>query len=51
MDINRSELNKALSKAIAYKQCNLNGEAEKWGRELIKLLELEEILKEGGENE
>lgn len=42
--LDRSEINRALAKAIAYKQCGKDDEAENWGRELIKLLELEEIL-------
>lgn len=42
--MNRSEINKALSKAIAYKNCGKDEEAEKWGRELIRLLQLGQIL-------
>lgn len=42
--LDRSEINRALAKAIAYKQCGKDDEAEEWGRKLIELLELEEIL-------
>lgn len=42
--LDRTELNRALAKAIAYKQCGKDDEAREWGRTLIKLLELEEIL-------
>ncbi len=43
--IDRAEISRALAKAIAYKNCNKNEEAKQWARELIKLLELAEILK------
>lgn len=42
--INRSEVNTALSKAIAYKQCGKHSEAANWARKLIELLECAEIL-------
>lgn len=42
--LDRTELNRALAKAIAYKQAGKDDEAETWGRQLIKLLELDEIL-------
>jgi hypothetical protein len=42
--MDRSELNRALAKAVAFKQCGKDDEAQHWARELIKLLELEEIL-------
>lgn len=45
MTIDRSKVNQALAKAIAYKQCGKEGEAREWAKELIKLLELAEILK------
>ena len=44
--IDRSEVSRALAKAIAYKNCNKDEEAEKWGRELIRLLEMANILKD-----
>lgn len=42
--IDRSAVSRALAKAIAYKNCNKQAEAEEWARELIRLLELAEIL-------
>lgn len=43
--LDRSEINRALSKAIAYKQCGQEEKAREWGKELIKQLELAEILR------
>ena len=43
--LNRSEVNQALAKAIAYKQCGKEAEAQEWARKLIRLLELAEILR------
>ena len=43
--IDRSEVSRALAKAIAYKNCNKDKEAEEWAIELIRLLECENILK------
>ena len=45
MTINRSEVAKAIAKAIAYKQCGKDQEAAEWARELIGLLECADILK------
>jgi hypothetical protein len=45
MTINRSEVNRALAKAIAYKQCGKDREAEKWAETLIYLLECGKILR------
>ena len=42
--INRSEVSRALAKAIAFSECGKQGEAEKWARKLVKLLECEGIL-------
>lgn len=42
--MDRSALNQALAKAIAYKQCGKQDEAEKWARKLIELLECADIL-------
>lgn len=42
--MDRSAINRALAKAIAYKQCGKDAEAEEWGRELVRLLELQKIL-------
>ena len=43
--IDRSEVSRALAKAIAYQHCGKRGEAQAWGRKLVRLLELAEILK------
>ena len=42
----RSEVSRALAKAIAYKNCNKDREAEEWARKLIHLLEMANILKD-----
>ena len=44
MTINRSEVARAMAKAIAYKQCGKDTEAASWARQLVKLLECAEIL-------
>ena len=46
--IDRSEVNRALAKAIAYKQCGKDREAEQWARRVIELLECASILRPGG---
>ena len=43
--IDRSEVNRALSKAIAYKNCGKDKEANEWAIKLIQLLQCAEILK------
>ncbi len=47
MSIDRSEVSRALAKAIAYKNCGKDREAEDWARRLVKLLECAAILKNG----
>ena len=42
--INRSEANRALAKAIAYKNVGKDVEANAWARILVQLLECEDIL-------
>lgn len=42
--IDRSEVSRALAKAIAFKQCGKHREAEIWAAELVRLLECAEIL-------
>lgn len=44
--MDRVELNRALSKAIAFKNVGKDKEAEECARELIRLLNLAQILKE-----
>jgi hypothetical protein len=43
--IDRAEASRALAKAIAYKNCNKDADAEAWARKLVKLLECANILK------
>ena len=45
MTIDRSEVSRALAKAIAYKQCGKDKDAEQWARKLVELLECANILK------
>lgn len=42
--IDRSEVNRALAKAIAFKQCGKDAQAEAWAAELVRLLECAAIL-------
>lgn len=41
----RSAINRELARAIAYKDCGKPDKAEEAARELIRLLELQEILR------
>jgi hypothetical protein len=41
----RSEASRALAKAIAYKQCGKDREAEQWARRLVEILECAAILR------
>lgn len=43
-DIDRSAVSKSLAKAITYKQCGRDDEAQKWARLLVEQLECAEIL-------
>ena len=42
--IDRSEVSRAMAKAIAYKDCGQQAKAESWARELVRLLECANIL-------
>ena len=42
--MSRSEIARALAKAIAYKQCGKQAEAEAWARKLVEMLECANIL-------
>ena len=42
--IDRSAVSQALAKAIAYKNCGKDAEANDWARRLIELLECNAIL-------
>jgi hypothetical protein len=44
--IDRSKVAQALAKAIAYKQCGKDAEANAWARQLVELLECHDILAE-----
>lgn len=43
--IDRSATAQALAKAIAYKQCGKDAEAKEWARQLVRLLQLADILR------
>lgn len=45
MEINRSEISRAVAKAIAYKNCGKDKDAEQWARTLVELLQCAQILK------
>lgn len=42
--IDRSEVSRAMAKAIAYKNCGKDADAEQWARELVRLLQCADIL-------
>jgi hypothetical protein len=42
--IDRSEVSRALAKAIAFKQCGKDRQAEAWAAELVRLLECAAII-------
>lgn len=44
-NLDRSAINQALAKAIAYKNCGKDQDAAIWAVKLITLLELKHILK------
>lgn len=46
--IDRANVNRALAKAIAYQQCGKGAEARAWGRELVRLLQMADILRPDG---
>jgi hypothetical protein len=48
MTIDRSEVSRALAKAIAYKSCGKQQDAEIWAAKLVELLECADILKTRG---
>lgn len=45
MQIDRSALARAQAKAIAFKQCGKDRDAEMWARELVRLLGCADILR------
>ncbi len=44
--MDRSEINRALAKAMAYKACGKQEAAEEWAKILVRKLECEGILKD-----
>ena len=46
MEIDRVNLNRALAKAIAYKQCGKDAEAEHWAKQVVRELGAANILKD-----
>lgn len=42
--LDRSAIARALAKAIAYKQCGKDADAEQWARQLVELLACASIL-------
>jgi hypothetical protein len=42
--LNRSEINRALAKSIAYKQCGKDADAAIWAARLVALLDSAKIL-------
>lgn len=47
-NLDRSEINRALAKAIAYKQCGKDAKAAAWAAKLALLLGAAGILNAGG---
>ena len=45
--MNRSEINRALAKALAYAECGKFHEAQRWGEILIRQLELAGVFQAG----
>lgn len=46
-NMNRSEINRALAKALSYAECGKFEEAQRWGEVLIRKLELSGVFKVG----
>ena len=44
-NMDRVEINRALAKAMAYKQCGKETEANEWAIQLLKLLECADIIR------
>ena len=49
--IDRHETSRALAKAIAYKECGKDSQAEQWAIKLVELLECADILRTESERE
>ena len=48
--MDRSAIDRALAKAIVYKQCGKEAKATAWAAELVRLLEQHDILNNGARN-
>ncbi|WP_158010665.1 hypothetical protein [Tardibacter chloracetimidivorans] len=46
MQLDRKAIATALAKAQAFKQCGKDQEASQWAKELVRLLECHDILKD-----
>jgi hypothetical protein len=51
MTIDRSEVSRALAKAIAFKQCGKHRKAAAWAAELVRLLECSDVLVPGAQRD
>ncbi len=49
--MDRSEISRALAKAIAYKECGKDLQAEQWAIKLVEFLECADILRTDSERE
>jgi len=49
--LDRREINRALAKALAYKQCGKDRHAAAWAAELMRLLECGDILVPGAQRD
>lgn len=49
--IDREKVSRALAKALAYKQCGQQMQAEAWAAELVRLLECADVLAASGREE
>ena len=48
--IDRTEVSRAMAKALAYKQCGKDADAAQWARELVRILQCADILRESQGN-
>jgi len=46
--IDRSEVNRALAKALAYAECGKKAQAEQWAARLVELLQCANVLRTDG---
>jgi hypothetical protein len=49
--MDRREINRALAKALTYKQCGKDRHASAWAAELVRLLECSDILVSGAQRD